>query len=97
MRQYANRSCGSDKWCFWAIYQGVVNGMARGLSYYAGVEGSVLIIECNQARIHQSTDTTFLLRVKSNPIIEHCSRLRYILCHRVQMLQQTAYDMQVQH
>ena len=43
----------------------------------ADVENCLLIIECNQARIHKSTDTTFLLRVKSNPIIEYCTRLRW--------------------
>lgn len=36
----------------------------------------VLMVEANQARIHSSTDTLFMLRVQSNPIIEHSTRLR---------------------
>ena len=36
----------------------------------------MLVIECNQARIHTSTDTTLLLHVQSKPIIEHSTRLR---------------------
>lgn len=42
----------------------------------ADVHGSCLILHTHQLRIHSSTDATFLLRVQSHPIIEHCSGMR---------------------
>ncbi|CAK0787551.1 hypothetical protein CVIRNUC_010772 [Coccomyxa viridis] len=55
----------------------VLAGPVHGSAFVQGVKDSVLVIECNQARIHTSTDTTLLLRVQSKPIIEHCTRLRF--------------------
>lgn len=37
------------------------------------VQGSSLYISARQVRIHTTKDTTFYLRVLSNPIIEHTS------------------------
>ncbi|CAL5224681.1 g7405 [Coccomyxa viridis] len=55
----------------------VIAGPVHGSAFIEGVESSTVILHCNQARIHRSTDTTFLLRVISNPIIEHSTRLRF--------------------
>jgi len=40
-------------------------------------EGSTLHLASHQIRIHNTTDTVFYLQARSNPIIEHCSGLKF--------------------
>ena len=55
------------------IYVGVVSGA----SFVDLVTESVICIQSHQIRIHNSKDVEFYLTARSNPIIEHCTRMKF--------------------
>lgn len=46
----------------------------------AGAEGCTFMLASHQVRIHAARDCGFYLRLRSNPIIEDCSRLGFAPC-----------------
>ena len=48
-----------------------------GASFIDFAVGCEIFMATHQLRIHNSTDTNFLIIARSNPIIEHCSSLGF--------------------
>ncbi|KAG1675415.1 hypothetical protein FOA52_012334 [Chlamydomonas sp. UWO 241] len=55
----------------------VVAGPVTGAVFVDSVTRCTLSLATYQARIHCTTDTDFYLRARSNPIVEHSSRVRF--------------------
>ncbi|WWC98577.1 hypothetical protein V866_005469 [Kwoniella sp. B9012] len=55
----------------------VITPVVGGSVLLDEVKGSLLILGCQQFRIHSSSDTTILLHVDSLPVIEHCTKLKF--------------------
>ncbi len=50
-------------------------GCVSGACFVNQAKNCRFYLNSHQIRIHNTTDTTFLLTAKSNPIIEHCSTM----------------------
>jgi len=48
-----------------------------GASFIDSAVGCEIFMATHQLRIHNSTDTNFMIIARSNPIIEHCSTLGF--------------------
>lgn len=48
-----------------------------GPAHITGVKKSILVINCQQFRMHQCQDVDVYLRVSSRPIIEDCRGIRF--------------------
>ncbi|WWD08324.1 hypothetical protein V865_006435 [Kwoniella europaea PYCC6329] len=55
----------------------VITPVVGGSILLDEVKGSLLVLGCQQFRIHSSSDTTILLHVDSLPVIEHCTKLKF--------------------
>ncbi|WVQ63297.1 uncharacterized protein L199_001449 [Kwoniella botswanensis] len=55
----------------------VITPVVGGSVLLDEVKGSLLILGCQQFRIHSSSVTTILLHVDSLPVIEHCTKLKF--------------------
>ncbi|KAL4459071.1 hypothetical protein ABPG75_013936 [Micractinium tetrahymenae] len=55
----------------------VFTGPVAGACFIEGAEDCVLMIAARQVRIHAAARSDFYLRVRSHPIIEHSSNLRF--------------------
>ncbi|OCF54713.1 hypothetical protein L486_07847 [Kwoniella mangroviensis CBS 10435] len=55
----------------------VITPVVGGSILLNEVRGSLLVLGCQQFRIHSSSDTTILLHVDSLPVIEHCTKLKF--------------------
>ncbi|KIP09930.1 hypothetical protein PHLGIDRAFT_125915 [Phlebiopsis gigantea 11061_1 CR5-6] len=49
----------------------------QGSAMIHGASNSVIVLGCHQFRMHTSLQVDIYLTIDSNPIIEHCSRLRF--------------------
>lgn len=58
----------------------VYAGFVLGASYIETTNKSTYQITSHQVRIHKANEVTFQLNVKSNPIIEDCSKLVFGPC-----------------
>ena len=52
-------------------------GRVRGPVHITGVEGSTLVIDSRQVRMHECKDCVVYLRCSSRPIIEDCKGIRF--------------------
>lgn len=55
----------------------VFSGPVTGAVHIEQVSDSVLVLASHQIRIHHTSQTDFYLRVRSRPIVEHTSRIRF--------------------
>lgn len=55
----------------------IVVGQIKGATMMFGLVDCVVCLVSNQIRIHDSVRSTFRLHVRSNPIIEHCTELKF--------------------
>ena len=52
-------------------------GCVSGASFINEATNCEIHVQSHQIRIHHTTQTSFYLTAKSNPIIEHCSELGF--------------------
>lgn len=52
-------------------------GVCSGATFVDFATDSIVCIQSHQIRIHNSYNTQFYLTAKSNPIIEHCSKMGF--------------------
>ncbi|CAL8577774.1 hypothetical protein XPA_003590 [Xanthoria parietina] len=55
----------------------VVAGPINGAAHVTRLANSVLIVSCRQLRMHDCRNCDVYLECSSNPIIEHCSEMRF--------------------
>lgn len=55
----------------------VVCGRVDGPAHVTGLTGCVVVVQCRQFRMHQSSGTTVYLDCSSRPIIEDCEEVRF--------------------
>lgn len=55
----------------------VVAGPINGAAHVTRLANSVLIVSCRQLRMHDCRNCDVYLHCSSNPIIEHCSEVRF--------------------
>ncbi|KAL6751218.1 tubulin binding cofactor C-domain-containing protein [Haematococcus lacustris] len=55
----------------------LVTGPVTGPAFLDSIQGCTLTLAAHQVRIHNAQDSTLYLRVRSRPIIEHSSGLRF--------------------
>lgn len=55
----------------------IVAGPINGAAHVTRLAGSVLIVSCQQLRMHDCRNCDVYLQCSSNPMIEHCSEVRF--------------------
>jgi tubulin-specific chaperone C len=55
----------------------LVCGIVNGPAHVTGMTGSVIVVKCQQFRMHECTNVDVYLSCSSHPVIEDCSGIRF--------------------
>lgn len=72
----------------------LVCGQVSGPAHVTGVEDSVIVVTCQQFRMHNCVNVDVYLSCASNPIIEDCTNIRFGRIPRAYALEQNFSDEQ---